>query len=293
MPVIPYLDGVTSTFIDLPHLRMHVAQAGTGEPVLLLHGFPQHWWEWRGVIPLLAKDYRVIVPDLRGAGWTDAPPEGYRKADMVADVLTLLDALHIDRVRIIAHDWGAIVAFTLCFRHPERVRQFVGVSSPHPYIRFSWKLLPMAWRIWFQIAIASPVLGPRLLARGNQRLVRYLLRAYVVDPASTWTADDVEAFLAPLRNAARARAGSALYRELILPEARLIMSGAYRGIRLTTPTRLFFGTGDPGINPELLGGYEEYADDLENVYLPEASHFVVDEKPNEIAERAHDFFRRG
>ena len=71
---LPVLKGVEHRFVDLPGLRMHVAEAGSGRPLLLLHGFPQHWWEWRKVIPELAQHYRVIVPDLRGAGWTDAPP---------------------------------------------------------------------------------------------------------------------------------------------------------------------------------------------------------------------------
>ena len=66
----PHLDGVTHRWVDLPGLRMHVAEAGTGPPVLLLHGWPQHWWEWRHVIGPLARTHHVIAPDLRGAGWS-------------------------------------------------------------------------------------------------------------------------------------------------------------------------------------------------------------------------------
>ena len=85
---------------------MHVAEAGEGDPVLLLHGFPQHWWAWRGVIPRLAENHRVIVPDLRGAGWTDVPRTGYDRDQLVADVVALLDALEVDRVHVVAHDWS-------------------------------------------------------------------------------------------------------------------------------------------------------------------------------------------
>jgi hypothetical protein len=82
---MPELPGVTHAFVTLSTgLRMHVAEAGNPDAptVLLLHGFPQHWWEWRKVIPPLAEHYRVVAPDLRGAGWTDAPADGYTVGDV-------------------------------------------------------------------------------------------------------------------------------------------------------------------------------------------------------------------
>src|SRR5512133_641344 len=85
----PRLAGVDHRFVQIPSLRMHVAEAGNPDAptVLLLHGFPQHWWEWRKVIPPLAERSRVVAPDLRGAGWTDAPADGYTVGDVLADVL--------------------------------------------------------------------------------------------------------------------------------------------------------------------------------------------------------------
>ncbi|AEG44975.1 alpha/beta fold hydrolase [Isoptericola variabilis] len=83
-PSWPELPGVTHRFVDLPGIRMHVVTAGPGlatttaRPVLLLHGVPEHWWQWRTMIPALAADRLVVVPDLRGAGWTDAPEGSYR-----------------------------------------------------------------------------------------------------------------------------------------------------------------------------------------------------------------------
>ena len=90
---IPELPGVEHRFVDAGGLRTHVAEAGEGEPLLLLHGWPQHWWCWRDLIPALAPHYRVIAPDLRGHGWTDAPPGGYEKEQLASDVLALVDAL--------------------------------------------------------------------------------------------------------------------------------------------------------------------------------------------------------
>ncbi|ABG91903.1 probable epoxide hydrolase [Rhodococcus jostii RHA1] len=98
--------------------------------MVLLHGFPQHWWEWRGVLPGLAAHYRVICPDLRGAGWTDAPPTGYTSEQLLADVVALLDALELDQVCLIAHDWGALLGYELCLRAPHRVRKYVSLGVP-------------------------------------------------------------------------------------------------------------------------------------------------------------------
>src|SRR5262245_54016411 len=90
----PPLAGVEHRFVAIePGLRLHVAEAGAGEPLLLVHGWPQHWWAWRKIIPRLAAHHRLICPDLRGFGWSDAPPTGYAKEQLADDLINLLDAL--------------------------------------------------------------------------------------------------------------------------------------------------------------------------------------------------------
>jgi hypothetical protein len=93
VPPMPEVADVSHRFVQAGRLRTHVAEAGAGRPVLLLHGQFQHWYAWREVIPALAARYRVICPDLRGHGWTETPRSGYRTAELAADVLALLDAL--------------------------------------------------------------------------------------------------------------------------------------------------------------------------------------------------------
>jgi pimeloyl-ACP methyl ester carboxylesterase len=285
----PFLDGVEHRFVDLPGLRMHVAEAGRGAPVLLLHGFPQHWWEWRQVIPGLAGHYRVVCPDLRGSGWTDAPTAGYTRDQLLADVVALLDVLELDRVRVIGHDWGALLGFQLCLSHPERVERYLAASVPHPYCRLQPGLLTTLPHAWYQLAVVLPVVGPRTLSTGRQRLPRYLFRHFAADPR-IWTEEDIELFLAPLRDPAVARAGSALYRGFIQPEALRILGGSYRDIRLTTPTRLLLGANDPVVRAEFLNGHQEHADDLTVEVVDGASHWIVDERPDVVVERALQLF---
>jgi pimeloyl-ACP methyl ester carboxylesterase len=231
---MPQLDGVEHRTVALPDLRMHAALAGAGTPVVLLHGFPQHWWMWRKLIPALAESYRVVAPDLRGAGWTDAPATGYDRDQLLRDVVALLDALDLDDVHLIGHDWGALLGYQLCLRHPDRVERYISLAGPPPFIRFDPRALTLMWRLWFQPIIAAPLLGPRVLSRGNQRLARYLFEQTADRDA--WAAGDVEHFLGPLRDPARANAGSAVYRSFIIPELMRIMRGAYRSTRLSTPT---------------------------------------------------------
>jgi pimeloyl-ACP methyl ester carboxylesterase len=286
---MPVLDGVEHRFVDLPGLRMHVAEAGRGDPVLLLHGFPEHWWEWRKVIPALAEHYRLIVPDLRGAGWTDAPRTGYTPDQLVADVAGLLDVLGLERVRLVGHDWGALVGFLFCLYHPERAHQYISLAIPHPYVRFHPRLIPIAGRLWFQFAIATPVLGPLLLRTGNQPLARYLPNNFTSDRAA-WSAEDLEIFMAPLRDSNRARAAAALYRDFIVPLFPRVIAGRYRHMRLSTPTRILYGSQDWAMRAEILGGYQDHADDLKLIRVEGASHFIADEKPDVVIAQTREFF---
>jgi pimeloyl-ACP methyl ester carboxylesterase len=288
----PHLEGVTHRDVELPGLRMHVVEAGRGDPVLLLHGFPQHWWEWRGVIPSLAESNRVIVPDLRGAGWTDAPSTGYDRDQLLADVVALLDALEIDRVHVVAHDWGALVGFLLCFEQPERVRSFMSIAIPHPYIRFTPKAVPAFRHLWFQYVVATPGLGPGLLQWGRQRLVRRIIRGFS-SPRSTWADADLDIYAERMREPERAQAASRLYRGLILPEIGRIAAGRYRSLRLSTPTVVLCGADDPVMRADLLGGYEDHADDLTIEVVPDASHFIPDEQPAAVVAHALQLIGRG
>ena len=120
---------------------------------------------------------------------------------------------------------------------------------------------------------------------------RYLFRHFSSDQG-TWTEADIELFVAKLREPARARAGSALYRGFIMRELPRILRGAHRRTRLTTPTRVLIGADDPVIRPEILGGYEDYTDDMTVEIVDGASHFVADERPDVVRECALELFTR-
>lgn len=277
---------------------MHVAEAGEGAPLVLLHGFPQHWWAWRKIIPALAEHYRVICPDLRGAGWTDAPRDGYTRDQLLADVLGLLDTLQLEKVSLIGYDWGGILAYRLCLTHSERVSRLVTITSPHPYPVLHPRIVLSLWRLWPMFATAAPGLGPWLLRSGRQRLPRWMMTSDTEDP-SVWSPSDIDIFVSRLKDPARARAGSALYRNFILAEARRSIAGAYRGTRLRTPTLSLYGTvlygnDDPSReHPEDLDGYQENTDDFTMQHIPDAGYYIAEEQPEAVATCTLEFLAAG
>jgi pimeloyl-ACP methyl ester carboxylesterase len=124
-----------SQYIQVNGLRMHVVSAGQGAPVLLLHGFPDTHTVWRKQVAVLANaGLRVIAPDLRGYGETDAPPRvhDYAIETLRTDVLALLDALGIEKASLVGHDWGAVIGWQLCMAAPQRIDRFVALSVGHP-----------------------------------------------------------------------------------------------------------------------------------------------------------------
>ena len=283
----PAVPGVSHRFIEANGMTFHVAEAGQGEPLLMLHGWPQHWYMWRGVIPRLAERYRVICPDLRGFGWSDAPVGGYEKETLAADMLALMDAMELDRVRLVGHDWGGYVGFLLSLFNPDRIERFLALCIVHPWPQPKAPRLDMALRMTYQYVLASPA-GPWLL-RTQSSLVETALRSATRDKG-IWNEEDLRAFSQVLTEPARAAASSALYRTFLLREAIPLSTGRYNGYRLETPTLLLLARHDPAVPPSLAPGYESHADDMEVRVVEEASHFIVDEKPDLVSTEIETFF---
>jgi pimeloyl-ACP methyl ester carboxylesterase len=280
---LPPLDGVTHCTVVARGLRFHVAEAGAGDPVVLVHGWPQHWWMWRHVVPLLAPHARLVMLDLRGFGWSDAPPGAYDKQTLADDLLAVLDALGLDRVCLMAHDWGAWSGFLACLSAPERFAAFLALGAPRPGGgRPSARQLREVWRFVYQMAIASPVLGRRLVADG--RFVERVIMGGAVQ-RQAWTPDDLRTFTAVLAEPARARASVRLYRTFLARE----VARSPRG-RLRVPTRVMVGSRDPAIPVVLLDGAQEDADDVSVEIVPECGHFVAEEHPELVAQRAREHF---
>ena len=242
---------------------------------------------WRKVLPLLAAERRVICPDLRGFGWTDAPGHGYDPDTFTADAVALLDALEIERAHLIGHDWGGFVTFLLGIRHPDRVERAIAINAPHPWPPIDLRTVDALWRTWYAVVLAVPGFAPWLL-RSQPRLLATFLRGDNVQPGAM-PDEAVDSFAQRLAEPARAQASSQLYRSYLTSFRRGVVSREREG-RLTVPLRLLFGAGDVAISKTLLRGYEPHADDMEVELVPDSGHFLPDEKPELVAQRALAFF---
>ncbi|MDQ2939756.1 MAG: alpha/beta hydrolase [Actinomycetota bacterium] len=281
---LPEIEGVEHRFVDADGLDVHVAIAGEGSPVLLLHGWPQHWYMWRGVIERLAPQFRLIAPDLRGFGWTEAPGAGYDAETFAADQIALLDALEIETASVIGHDWGGWTAFLLGLDHSDRIERMVVCNAPHPWPKLEPRLALEIWRTWYAAALAIPVVGPRLLQQTD--LAAGILRRGNV--GTPFTESEIAAYADSFRDPARAHAVCSLYRYYHRAFAEGLR-GRWRSRHLAVPTLLMFGPRDLYVTPRILPGYEDYADDMQLELVPDSGHFLVDEKPDLVARRALAF----
>jgi pimeloyl-ACP methyl ester carboxylesterase len=266
---IPHVAGVEHRFVDAGGLRTHVALAGDGPPVLMLHGWPQHWYLWRDVIPVVAPHARVIAPDFRGFGWSEVPKGGYDKGQLKRDVLAVLDELGVEDFVVAGHDWGGYVGFLLAMEHPERVNGFLALNVLPPWQPRDRKVALDAWRFLYQPVLSTPgvggwvgrTLGPRDIPE-----------------------DAREAFVSRL-GGERARATERLYRTFLLRELPCVLRGRYSAADLRVPTRLVFGQRDVVITTRGVEDAAAQSDMIELELVADATHFVVDEKPELVADR--------
>jgi pimeloyl-ACP methyl ester carboxylesterase len=254
---------------------------------MLVHGWPQHWWAWRSLMPLLAGDFRVMALDLRGFGWSEATPRGYRKDELAEDVVGVLDELGVDRVNLVGHDWGGIVGILACLNHPDRIERFVAINTGHVWPTVSLRGLPkQLGGFAYQGLLASPLIGRRMGA--SPRVLKTVHTS--ISTQTDAVLDGLDSYTARFADPARAKAATQVYRTFQLYELPAWLRGRYADQRLTTPTLWLHGVKDPVIRPKLFQDIVEHADDVRIEYLEDCGHFPPEERPDEVASELREFF---
>jgi haloacetate dehalogenase len=163
-------------------LKIHYVEAGEGPPVVLLHGFPETWFAWRHQIPILAKHYRVIAPDLRGYGETQKPSTGYDKKTMARDIVGLMHKLGIERAAVIGHDRGARVGLRLAKDFPEIVSRFAALDNIPTRTIFERMDAEVARTHWFFLFNALQDLPEALVTGREEVWLRFILSSWCHNP---------------------------------------------------------------------------------------------------------------
>jgi pimeloyl-ACP methyl ester carboxylesterase len=251
-------------------LTLNVVDQGAGVPVLLLHGFPDSSDLWRDVVPrLVANGCRVIAPDLRGFGASDAPRRvaAYALDAVLGDVIGLLDALGVARAHVVGHDWGAVLGWLLAARHPGRVASLVAVSVGHPE-SFRRAGLEQKLRSWYVLAFQARGLAELALRAGNYAALR----------AMTSNHPEHRHWIADLSRRGRLSAGLAWYRANFLR----LLAASFPPVRV--PVLGVWSTGDVALAEDQMTGSQRFVDAAFRYERIEGvSHWIPLDAPERLA----------
>lgn len=274
-------------FVDAGGLRFHVATCGAGDRLaLFLHGFPECWYSWRHQMPLVAElGYRVWAPDLRGYGDSEKPTriDDYAIETLMADVAALIDAAECRSVTLIAHDWGAIIAWYFAIRKLRPLERLAIMNVPHPFAAASafrtWKQLRKSWYVFF---FQLPWLPEAALGARGCRAVGEAIRGTSRHP-ELYRDSDLAVYRTAASQPGALRAMLNYYRAFVRGGGARRQRTLGAGI-IATPTLMVWGARDVALGIETTANTADWVADLTLRILPEASHFVQQDEPEIVSQ---------
>jgi haloacetate dehalogenase len=294
------IEGFTRTRIALSEVALSVQEGGEGPPLVLLHGFPQNHMCWAHVAPALARHFRVIVPDLRGYGDSDAPPDDaehrvYSKRRMALDIVELADQLGIGRFNLMGHDRGARVAYRLALDHPDRVER-LGIIEVIPTADFwrAWNAeLAMSAYHWTFLAQPAP-LPETLISADPVGYVETALRNWTrAKSLDVFAPEALESYRAQARDPARIAAMCADYRAGATTDRTIDEADRAAGRRITAPLMFLCGDGGfPAQTGDPASVWRSWAGQVEAATCV-SGHFAMEENPEAVTDTFLRFFREG
>lgn len=278
--------GLTHHAAQLEGLRLHYVTAGREDapPLLLIHGWPQSWYEWRRVMARLAPHYRLIAPDLRGLGDSDRPAGGYDKATLARDLAALLDVLNIPQTDVVGHDWGGVVAYCLAAQFPQRVRRMavLDIALPGAGLEEALELRP-GGGVWHMHLHNVPDLPEALVAGREALYLGWFYRSYAGNPTAI-SPDDLAEYVRVYSQPGALRAGFGYYRS-IFEDAAFVQA---QNAKLEHPLLAIGGAASLGA---LAGAsFSRVAANVTAEVYDNCGHWIPEEQPERLCTRLLDFF---
>src|SRR5215213_1138954 len=283
------LDDVTFThhMASVNGIQMHYVMGGQGDPVVLLHGWPETWYAWRHVMPALAQNYTVIVPDLRGLGDSSKPPTGYDGKTVAEDIHQLVTQLGFNTIFLVGHDIGTQVAYSYAAAHPTEVEKLAVMELTIPGFA-----PPGRPPIWWAIFHQTPDV-PEALVQGKEMMyLSWFLRGLAYNPTAI-TQEDISEYVSHYSAPGGMRAGFEYYRAF--PQDA-IQNQNYSKTKLTMPVLALGAAYIPVLGgnismPSIIYGMQQLAENVQGIRVPNSGHFIAEEQPQFVINQLSNFFR--
>jgi pimeloyl-ACP methyl ester carboxylesterase len=268
-------------------IQLHYVMGGQGDPVVLLHGWPETWYTWRHVMPALAKNYTVIAPDLRGLGDSSKPLTGYDGKTLAEDIHQLVTQLGFNTIFLVGHDIGAFVVYPYAAAHPTEVKRLAVMELTIPGFAPAGRM-PLWWVIFHQ----TPDV-PEALVQGKEMMyISWFFQNLAYNPAAI-TQADINEYVSHYSAPGGMRAGFEYYRAF---QEDAMQNQNYSQTKLPMPV-LALGAGYipafGGIsNPTAVLGMQQLAENVTGIIVPNAGHFIPEEQPEFVINQLSNFFGR-
>ena len=273
---------------NVNRIQLHYIMGGKGEgdPIVLLHGWPQTWYEWRNIIPqLIANNYTVIAPDMRGLGDSEKPQTGYDKKTIAEDIYQLVKKLGYSKIYIVAHDWGGPVAYSYAAAHPEDIQKMVILDTLLPGFGVEEAANFSTNGIWHPSFHAVRDLPEKLIDGQEDIYLNWFYDHYSYNQSAI-TSEDREEYIKQYSKPGALRAGFEYYRA-IFEDAQ--QNKEYAKEKLDIPI-LTIG-GEAGIGNLTTASFQKVANNVTGITLPNAGHFIPEERPNFLTKQILEFFK--
>ena len=289
-------EGFTRRHVSTSGATINLVTAGSGPPLLLLHGYPQTHVLWHKVAPRLAQDFTVVAADLRGYGDSSRPPggadhAGYAKRTMAQDQIEVMGQLGFERFAVAGHDRGARVAYRMALDHPERVMKLAVLDVVPTYAMWAGADRQFGLGTFHWFFLAQPYdLPERLIGAEPEYFLRTMLARWAGD-AGAFAAEAMDEYVAHFRDPTCIHATCEDYRAGATLDLAHDAADRERGRRIACPMLALWGAGRAGRGGrDWLATWREWADDVRGRGLP-CGHFLPEEAPDETYAALREFFK--
>lgn len=275
-------------YAQIGGVKLHYAKAGDGEQlVLCLHGFPEFWYSWRHQLTALSDEFTIVAPDLRGFNWSDKPSSvsDYKLDNLVDDVLGLIRHFGRERAAIVAHDWGAIIAWSLAERFPESVSKLVCMQVPPASVWRKNITFKQALASWYMVFFQIPALPEWVLRQNDFAIGAQLFRNAAADPLF-FTDEEIARYKDSWREPGALTAGINYYRANMLDK----IISRREPVKIKVPTLFIYGEKDTAVLPETVQNVKDAVEaHYEEVRIPDSGHWVQQEAAEVVNDTLREF----